>query len=78
MVKFVSACVERDKKKVEKMDFCSYPPAQMIEITLAAEIAVLGTPYGENAEKAAKSTDFEGKISFPRRSWFGSVVIIFM
>jgi len=25
--KFVSAYVERDKKKFEKMDFCSYPPA---------------------------------------------------
>jgi hypothetical protein len=32
MVKFVSAYVERDKKKFEKMDFCAQTHAQMIEI----------------------------------------------
>ncbi len=31
MVKFVSACVERDKKKFEKMDFCAQLPALLIE-----------------------------------------------
>ena len=31
MVKFVSACVERDKKNFEKMDFCSYPPAHLVD-----------------------------------------------
>ena len=30
----------------------------MLEKSFTAEIAVLGTPYGENAEKRAKSTDF--------------------
>ncbi len=29
--KFVSACVERDKKNYEKMVFCWYPPAHLIE-----------------------------------------------
>ena len=31
MVKFVSACVERDKKNFEKMDFCSYPLRELFE-----------------------------------------------
>jgi len=29
--KFVSACVERDKKKIEKMDFCAQLPVLLIE-----------------------------------------------
>jgi len=31
MVKFVSACVERDKKNFEKTDFCAQLPAFLIE-----------------------------------------------
>jgi hypothetical protein len=29
--KFVNAYVEGDKKNFEKMDFCSYPPARLID-----------------------------------------------
>jgi len=31
MVKFVSACVERDKKNFKKFDFCAQLPAFLIE-----------------------------------------------
>jgi len=30
--KFVNAYVEGDKKNFEKMDFCSYPPAFLIDL----------------------------------------------
>jgi len=33
--KFVNTYMERDKKKYEKMDFCSYPPAHLVDFFTA-------------------------------------------
>jgi len=31
MVKFVSACVERDKKILKKFNLCHYPPVYLVD-----------------------------------------------
>ena len=59
MVKFVSACVERDKKNFGFSDFCSQPPAHLTRSRSSAAGA-----FSQNALGYRKW-----------RSWVGSVVI---
>jgi len=40
--KQVNTCMERDKKNLEKMDFCSYLPALLIDFALARREAFMG------------------------------------
>ena len=59
--KFVTTYMERDKKKIEKMDFCFCPPAHLIEIRIAGSGQRVADRGQEKLATLLRPTGYEGQ-----------------